>query len=289
VLIDGLVACGVPQVVVPASARWRVVVLVHLPLGLALPSPDSPSPVRPNAAAHAERDVLGAAAAVVTTSEWTRQWLTEAYDLGPNHIHVATPGVDPGPATNGSPAGGALLCVAAVVPAKGHAELLEALATVRDLRWHLVCVGSLDLAPDHVARLRAQCVETGLADRVTFAGPLVGDDLARTYAASDLLVLASRFETFGLVVVESLARAVPVLATAVGGIAEALGGGTDGVPGLVVPAADPVALAAALRSWLTDPALRGLLRAAALERRRTLAPWSTTGALVSQVLTEVAA
>ncbi len=84
-----------------------------------------------------------------------------------------------------------------------------------------------------------------------FPGPLTGADLARSYGAADLLVLASRAETYGMVVTEALARGLPVVAAEVGGVPEALGHGADGIrPGLLVPPDDPAALGAALRAWL---------------------------------------
>jgi glycosyltransferase involved in cell wall biosynthesis len=75
----------------------------------------------------------------------------------------------------------------------------------------------------------------------------IGDDLAHAYAAADVLVLASRTETYGMVVTEALARGLPVIATAVGGLPEALGQASDGRrPGLLVPPEDSFALAVRL-------------------------------------------
>ena len=123
-----------------------------------------------------------------------------------------------------------------------------------------------------------------------FTGALAGPDLDAAYAAADVLVLASRAETYGMVVTEALARGLPVVATDVGGLPEALGGGADGDrPGLLVPAGDPAALAAALRSWLGDSDLRRRLRLAAQERRATLAGWSATSERLACVLAGVAA
>ena len=117
------------------------------------------------------------------------------------------------------------------------------------------------------------------------AGPRTGADLDRSYAAADLMVLASRAETYGMVVTEALARGLPVLAADVGGVPEALGHGADGTrPGLLVPPDDPQALGAALRAWLGDAGLRARWRRAARERRESLPGWSTTASVLAGVL-----
>ena len=101
-------------------------------------------------------------------------------------------------------------------------------------------------------------------------------------------MLASHAETYGMVVTEALARGVPVLATDVGGVSEALGHGEDGTrPGLLVPPGDPAALGAALRTWLGDAALRERLRRAARERRASLRPWAATTRDLAAVLAAV--
>jgi glycosyltransferase involved in cell wall biosynthesis len=93
-----------------------------------------------------------------------------------------------------------------------------------------------------------------------------------------------------MVVTEALARGLPVFATDVGGVTEALGCGADGTrPGVLVPPGDPASLSAALRAWLEDAELRDRLRRAARERRATLRPWAATFSDVVGVLAGVAA
>ncbi len=279
VLLDGLVALGAPEVLVPHADRLRLVVLVHMPLGHRPPAGEAEE-VRTR-----EGAVLSAAAAIVTTSAWCRQRLLELYGLSADRIDVAEPGVDTAELATGTAGGGALLCVAAVTFDKGHDILLDALATISDLAWHCVCVGSLDRDPAYVERLRRRSADGSLADRVEFPGPRTGADLDRSYAAADLTVLASRAETYGMVVAESLARGLPVVAAEVGGLVEALGQGAAGIrPGLLVPPGDAVALGGALRAWLDDSGLRGRLRAAARERRELLPGWSSTTSVVAGVL-----
>ncbi|MGW4466692.1 glycosyltransferase family 4 protein [Micromonospora sp. NPDC004704] len=277
VLLDGLVASAVPEVLVPQSHRLRLVVLVHLPLG--------EGAVESRAA---EGEALASAVAVITTSEWTRHRLIHLYGLPADRIHVATPGVEQAPVAPGSAAGSELLCVAAVTPHKGHDVLTSALAAVADRRWNCLCVGALDRDPDFVDRVRQQATAHGLRDRVRLVGARTGDELHAAYTGADLLVLASHGETYGMVVTEALARGIPVLATATNGLPEALGHAPDGsLPGMLVPPDDPAALAAALRRWLDDAGLRDQLRRSARGRRGTLTGWAVTSALVANVLGSV--
>jgi glycosyltransferase involved in cell wall biosynthesis len=279
VLVDGLIASTAPEVLVPHAHRLRLVVLVHMPLG------HRPADERADEARMRERAVLSVAAAVVTTSEWTRRRLLELYPLNAGRMTVAEPAVDAADLATGTAAGGALLCVAAVTFDKGHDLLLDALAATADLSWDCVCVGSLDRDPEFVEGLRPRLLEGGLGARVSFAGPRTGTDLDRSYAAADLMVLASRAETYGMVVTEALARGLPVVAAEVGGLPEALGHGANGIrPGLLVAPEDPAALGAALRAWLGDAELRGRLRRAARERRESLCGWSTTTSVLAGVL-----
>ncbi len=275
VLADGLVACGVPEIVVPAARRLRLVVLVHMPLA-------DETGLAPEAAADldaGERAVLRAAAAVVTTSGWAARRLVAHHGLDAARVHVAVPGTDPAPLAPGTDGASRLLCVASVTPLKGQEVLVRALATLSELPWECLCAGALTRAPGYVARLRRLIDRLGLAGRVRLAGPLTGERLAAAYAEADLAVLASHAETYGMVVTEALARGIPVVATDVGGVHEALDGA-----GLLVAPGDSAALAEALRGWFADHGLRERLRAAARRRRGALDGWDVTSRLLAGVL-----
>ncbi len=277
VLIDGLVAVGSPEVVADAAQRLRLVVLLHMPFGEA------------NAKwRHDESTVLAGASAVIVTSGWTRDWICTRYGLASGRVHVATPGVDNARLSQESGDGGNLLCVAAVSLLKGHDLLVAALAGVADLPWRCVCAGPIN-EPALLDRLRSMARRHGIDDRIRYVGPLDPVNLDRAYAKADVMVLASRRESWGMVVTEALAHGVPVIATRVGGVPEALGrsGGTPA--GWLVMPNSPDALSGALRRWLTDARLRERLRDAAAMRRRGLKPWQKTVAQVARVLITVTA
>jgi glycosyltransferase involved in cell wall biosynthesis len=266
VLVDGLVGSVAPEALVSQADRLRLGVLLHMPLGHAFAC--SPSVVA------AEAEVLAAADVVVVTSEWTRDWLLDAYRLNPVQIRVARPGADPAPLAPGSEIGNRLLAVGPISHGKGHDTLVGALSRLEDLDWEVVCVGSLTVDPETAADVERWAAVAGGRVRVT--GPLAAGALKAAYASADLLVHASRSETYGMVLTEALARGLPVVATTVGGTREALGMTHKGPPGLLVTPGDPAALAAALRVWLTDEETRGCLRRAARVRRTELPAWNAT-------------
>lgn len=271
VLLDGLVACGVPDVIVPHADRLRLAVLVHLPLS-------GETGLAPAEAAEldaAERAVLRAVSAVVATSPRAADHLIQRHGLAGDRVHTVVPGTDPAPLAPGTDGRSRLLCVASVTPRKGHDLLVEALATVADLPWHLDCVGPLSHAA-HETRVRRLIERHGLRDRVRLVGPLSGEPLDRAYAAADLFVLPSRAETYGMVVTEALARGIPVVASAV---PDALGDG-----GLLLPPADIGALSGTLRRWLTDSDLRRDLRESARGRRGRLSTWEDAAQDLARVL-----
>jgi glycosyltransferase involved in cell wall biosynthesis len=157
-----------------------------------------------------------------------------------------------------------------------------------DLDWTLACAGPEDREGGYGASVRQRIAAGGLGSRVELLGPLDGEGVATLYGRTDLLVLPSRAEPYGMVVTEALARGVPVVGTAVDGLPEALGRAPGGdVPGELVPPGDPQALAGALRRWLTQPERRERLRSAALARRDHLPGWEATTAAVAAALLQV--
>ncbi|MFC4070885.1 glycosyltransferase family 4 protein [Actinoplanes subglobosus] len=295
VLIDGLIACGVPGVLEPHATRLRLAVLVHLPLSDETGLTDSDAAELRTL----ESRTLRLAAAVIATSEPAARRVEELHDL--TGVHAVAPGVDRSPLATPSPTGHRLLNVASLTPRKGQDLLLTALQQLPDLSWTCTVAGAGRipalavpppatlalstagaLAPSWITRpVRGQDRHT-----VRFAGALAGVALDEVYAEADLFVLPSRAETYGMVVTEALARGLPVVAAEVGGVPEALGTAPGGgIPGRLIPPNDRDALAAALRDWLTDGELREQWRAHARARRATLTGWDETARSLAQVLT----
>lgn len=149
--------------------------------------------------------------------------------------------------------------VAALTDHKDHATLLEAAARVlpRVPRARFVVAGDGELRP----RLEARARELGLGGRFVFAG--FRSDLDRLLPAFTVFCLSSHLEGLGTSLLDAMAFSLPVVATAAGGIPEAV---EDGVTGRVVPVRDPGTLAAALVELLTDPERRRAMGAAGRRR-----------------------
>ena len=127
VLLDGLVACGVPEIVVPEADRLRLAVLVHLPLG----DETGLDPAGRRSWTPWSGRRCGPSRAVVATSDWAVRRLVAHHGLAPDRVHVAAPGADIAPLASGTDGVSRLLCVAAVTPRKGQHRLVEALADRR--------------------------------------------------------------------------------------------------------------------------------------------------------------
>jgi glycosyltransferase involved in cell wall biosynthesis len=286
-VVDSLLACGAPdELEAAAAAGNRVWILLHMPL------PDHPE---------RERRALQAAAGVICTSG------SAAADIRARHgldgLRVALPGTAPAPLAAGSLSTGVphLIAVAALLPNKDQSLLLDALARLTDVPWTASLIGSNTADPAYAAQLRTSVERPGLAGRVRIPGELRGSALDAEWDAADLSLLISRAETYGLVVIESLARGIPVVVREGTGAVEALAAGTlpgppapdfpgldsppespaPGLPGAAVGLrTDPAPLADLLRRWLDDPGLRDRWREAAAAARGRLPGWDTTARTV---------
>ena len=264
VMVDGLAFGVLAGEAERERERLRFVALVHHPLALET----GLEPSEAVAMEASERRALAAARLVVVTSQATAHAMG-AYGVGPGRLVVVEPGTDPAPLARGGGRPLTLLTVATVVPRKGHDTLVAALASLTDRPWRLVCAGSLDRDLRAAASLRAAIRGHGIEGRVTLAGDLDEAALAREYDRADLFVLPTYFEGYGMAVAEALARGLPVVSTATGGIPDLVADEA----GLLVQPGDVPGLAAALASVMDDQALRLRLGAGARRARQRLPTW----------------
>jgi len=277
IVIDGLAYGVLPEAALELRERNPLVALVHHPLALET----GLAPADAEALRKSERAALAAAHGVVVTSPSTAQLLLDDYDVPADLITVACPGTDRGAAAPGSNDGIVrLLSVGAVVPRKGFDVLIEALATIGDLPWRLTIAGDLTREPVTAAQLDADIARHKLAERVELLGALPADRIAALYARSDLFVLASRFEGYGMAFAEAMAHGLPIIGTTAGAI-------PDTVPpeaGVLIEPNDVKALARALRMLIEKPNERIWFASGAHAAADKLPAWRDSAQLVADAL-----
>jgi glycosyltransferase involved in cell wall biosynthesis len=279
VVVDGLALGTLPAEVGPHADRLRLVALVHHPLALEA----GLSEAQRRQLFESERAALGLVRAVVVTSDATTEALAP-YGLVRDPV-VAVPGTPRMPLARGSGTGQVrVLTVASIVPRKGYAVMVEALARIEALPWTLRCVGGRRDKPT-AASIEQLVTKLGLDARIAFLGELDAVPLSEEYQRADLFVLPSLYEGYGMAVAEAVAHGLPVVATATGGIPGLLQGGA----GLVCRPGDVDGLTDALRLAIGDAPLRQRLATASRHSRDTLPTWDHAASIMEHVLHAVEA
>lgn len=219
-----------------------------------------------------DRGALRRVDRVIAISEAVGRFVVDVEGADPARVRVVPYGLDPPPVVPGardvarrrlgidesSPVVGVF---GRCVRQKGIDVLLDAWPKVLSIHpaARLVVVGDGPLR----ARLERQSSRLGLAGRVIFAGWL--DRAAALMSGCDVVAMPSRWEGFGLVALEAMAAARPIVASRVGGLEDIV---VDGVSGTLVAPDNPAALADALSRLLAQPAVAELFGVAGLERLR---------------------
>ena len=277
VVIDGLAFGLLGDVAALHQHRLCLIALVHHPLALET----GLSAARAEALRMSESRALVAARRVVVTSAATGDVLSRDYGVPNERIRVVEPGTDSAPLAAGSKESVLnLLCVAAPTPRKGHDILLRALAPLVGRPWRLDCVGSLTRCTRTSIALRRLSERLELSERVNFTGTVDERALEAFYHRADLFVLSTRFEGYGMVLAEALARGLPIVSTTTGPIPNLVSADA----GLLVEPGDPAALETALARVLDDPGLRRDLAAGARSARTRLRGWDAASAEFGRVL-----
>jgi glycosyltransferase involved in cell wall biosynthesis len=210
-------------------------------------------------------DKVASAAFVACISDFTRSQLMRISSPADwTKIHVVRCGIVPDRFARRSPtAPGAtarIAIVARVSPEKGHAVLIEALSVLRKRGIAVALDAVGPEAGDHGDLLRQLAVDAGVADCITWHGPQPSSQVAQILAESDIFCLPTFAEGLPVVIMEAMARGVPVVTTYISGIPELA---VDEKTALIVPAARVDALAEAMERLIVDGDLRQRLVAAA--------------------------
>jgi glycosyltransferase involved in cell wall biosynthesis len=222
------------------------------------------------------RRQLHNAAFAVTVTEANRDYIEKI--AGPaacGSLRTLYNGVDlsrpPAAARAGEPNRLRLVCVARLIEKKGVDILLEAIGRLQRTGTAVECVIVGD-GPRR-ASLEAQAAALGIGESVLFAGAMPHQDVMEQLRAAEIFVLPCRIASDGdrdalpTAILEAMAAGVPCVSTPVGGIPEMI---LQEKTGLMVPAEDPPALAAAIRRLLEDDLLRRRMRSAARKRAENL-------------------
>jgi glycosyltransferase involved in cell wall biosynthesis len=270
VVIDGLALGSMPEPLADHADRLRLMALIHHPLACET----GLSSVEQQKLKDSEQRSLSAVRGVFVNSHWTKQKVA-GYGVDLERIHVVPPGTDPAPLAGGSGSASLqLLCVATLTPRKGHADLFDALAQLRDRSWYLRCVGSLTRNVDTVSALRKQITQLDLTDRVELLGEVTADALAHCYETADLFVLASYLEGYGMVHSEALSRGLPLVCTSAGAVPETV----EANAALLVPEGNVAGLVCALTKVMDDRSLLSDLASGARIARDNLPSWDQAAA-----------
>lgn len=289
VVIDGLLLAVAGAALAEEQTRLVLLALVHHPLADEAEHTRAAARFLPGEAA-----TLRLVAGIVVTSRATRRRLVELAgddnELATlaHSARVVEPGVERPRSTPTSlrdASAPSFVTLGALIPRKGHLELLAALAGLSELEWTLTAIGRHDQDRAHAMQVVRTARALGLARRVDFVGAVPDSERDRLLAAADVLVHPARYEGYGMAVAEALVHGLPVVTTTGGALAETLPPGA----GLAVPPADVPALRRALRRVLLDPALRRSLARRARAAGETLPTWADSAREFASALRDLSA
>lgn len=277
-LIDGLAFGSMPEALVAGFNR-RLVALVHHPLALET----GLDPARAAELAALERAALKYAREIVVTSAFTAELVRRDFAPAATPVHVVEPGTARASRAKGGGDPLRLLAVGSLVPRKDYPLLLEALAPLASLRWTLDVAGSETASPETAQAIHADIAAKGLSERVRLHGAVGDAELEELYAKADLFLMSSRFEGYGMVLAEALARGLPIVTTRAGAAADT----APDEAALKVEPGGVEAFSSAVARLIDDAELRRKLADAAWRAGQSLPTWDDAAARIAAILKRV--
>ena len=243
-----------------------------------------------------ETAIAGGVDAIVASTRQERDDLAHLYGVPAGRAHVIAPGVDTklfrrmdpqaARAALGIAESKVILSVGRIEPLKGIDILIRAAAKLEDISdVRLLIVGGSPSSDPEVERLRQVASEVGIGRAVTFTGKVDQTELPTYYSAADVFVLASYYESFGLVALEAMACGVPVIASRVGGPRTFV---RDSVTGYLIPWQCPEPYAQRIETLLSNPGLQASMGAAA-EAEASKMGWDSAARGASDLYDSLAA
>jgi glycosyltransferase involved in cell wall biosynthesis len=276
-VVDGLAYGVLPEAGAALGKSHKLIALVHHPLAFESGLPEADA----KAFLASEREALRHVRHVIVTSPATARLLASDFDVAMDRISVAKPGNDPVQPSRGSGEDSVhLLAVGSIVPRKGYDVLVAALAGLKDLPWRLSIVGDPTRDEECSRALDRDIDRFGLRLRIERLGAVSHEALAKIYDRTDLFVLPSRFEGYGMAFADAIAFGVPVIAARCGAIPETV----PAQASILVPPDDVLALASVLRRLLENQAEREVLRAQARASARALPTWRESAEIVARAI-----
>lgn len=250
-----------------------------------------------------ESEIVADADAILAECPQDAKDLSSFYGALPQKLRLVPCGFDPqqfAPMDKGrarrvlgiAPDEPVLLHVGRMVPRKGVATVIEALARLRDqygVAARLLIVGGesddddIQRTPE-IGRLKALADVHGVSEKVTFVGRRRPNQLRQYYSVSDLFITTPWYERFGITPIEAMACGTPVLGSAVGGIKYTV---QHKVTGYLVPPRNPAAVALYMNHAIRNPEERKLLGEQALARANTMFTWKRVAELADSVYRDV--
>ena len=255
-IVDGLALGPLHEILEVHRHRLKIVGLIHHPLA-------DETGLRRDVAkklGETERQALSFCRTVLVTSQITRSTLVHKYDVRAEKICVIEPGVKKSCVFGPRPRGVIrLICVASLIPRKGHSVLVEALSFLADRPWDLTCIGDLRRDPGTSLQICNLVRKFGLAHKIKFVGEVSESRLQGHYQKANLFVLASHHEGYGMALSEAISWGVPVVSTTGGAIPLTV----PRAASLLVQPGDARALSCAIGRFMDEPRIRVKLLAGA--------------------------
>jgi glycosyltransferase involved in cell wall biosynthesis len=208
---------------------------------------------------------------IITVSECSKRDICQAFGVASERVHVIRNGVDcqefaPQPHINREPRH-LITTASADQPLKGTQHLIPAFARLREEfpDLHLTFIGK----PKPQGATAALIEQYRVGDYITFLHGVSSKDMVNLYARASVAIVPSEYEGFGLPAAEAMACGVPVVSTNGGALPEVVGDA-----GVIVPKADPAAMATAVAQLLNDQAGADHLGAAGRRRVQQAFSWS---------------